>query len=492
MDIIKRQSILNTVYSYLGVAIGIITQGYVIPNYFTTEQNGLLAILMGYMFIIAQLASLGLNHAGNKFFHKFRNEENGHNGFLFVVLRNQLIGLTISMAIFFGFRDYFTKINVGSSNDLFTQNLYILIPITFFTVLFNIFDNFSKNQFESVKGTFYSQFLQRLIILLSCLLFALGKVTFENFLLIWTLAFIIPAIMMVVSSLKIKGFSVKPSPFFRESGIAKQFNLFAFFSLATGVSSIIIQQVDKIFVHKYLGLGQTGIYNTCLLFASVMGMAYVGLNKASTSIVVDAIEKKDFKKIQSIYQKSSIILYIFGLMILLLTWINLDDLFSFIKPEYAAGQTALIIIGFSKLYDLANGINGLILANSRYYKIDSALVVSFVVVLLVLNEWLIPVYKLNGAAMAALGAVFYYNTVRTFLIWKYFKIQPFSLAHVKVSLLFGLLLFIGFQLPDFSIKFLSILYKSSLISVLFAGAIYVLKISPDFNSYIDNFINKQS
>jgi hypothetical protein len=74
--------------------------------------------------------------------------------------------------------------------------------------------------------------------------------------------------------------------------------------------------------------------------------------------------------VESIYKKSSINLFLFGLLVLLGVWLNIDDLFSFIKPEFSIGKTTLIIIGFSKLYDLLHGINGLILSN-RFFKLRS-------------------------------------------------------------------------------------------------------------------------
>jgi hypothetical protein len=40
MSVIKRQTILGTVYSYLGVAVGTLTMALIVPNYFSTEEYG--------------------------------------------------------------------------------------------------------------------------------------------------------------------------------------------------------------------------------------------------------------------------------------------------------------------------------------------------------------------------------------------------------------------------------------------------------------------
>jgi O-antigen/teichoic acid export membrane protein len=496
MSIIKKQSILNTVFSYMGVVIGTLTQGFLIPNFFTTEQNGLMALLMGWMFIFCQFASLGFNSAGVKYFSFFRNPAGGHNGFLSNGLIINLTGFVLATLLFIGLKDILISgggnsiLEKNANAGLFNKYYYYILPIAFATLLFNLFDNYAKNLYDTVWGSFLSQFLQRFLILLAILLVVFTWVEFDEFIYYWVAAISIPSIFMIYRSYKLGNFSLKFNPLFFQSAFKKQFFNFALFSVITGLSTIIISQLDKIMVYKLLGLSETGIYNTCLLFGSVIGMSYLAVIKASSAIVVDAIDKQEYYRIEAIYKKSSIFLFTFGFSILIIVWVNIDNIFSFIKPEYALGKTALILVGIGKLFDLINSINGLILSNSKYYKIDSAIIISFVLVLYLFNELLIPAYGLTGAAIATILAIVYYNGLRTFLVWKFFGIHPFGFEQVKILLIGVIVLLISLQIPvmhgNVFLRLADVCLKSGVILAVFAGLLIYLKVSKDLNESFDS------
>ena len=75
MNVIKKQAFLGTIFSYGGVLVGFITQFFLIPNYLTEDQNGLLSVLLSSMYVLVQLSSLGFNAAGSRFFPSFRDAE---------------------------------------------------------------------------------------------------------------------------------------------------------------------------------------------------------------------------------------------------------------------------------------------------------------------------------------------------------------------------------------------------------------------------------
>jgi O-antigen/teichoic acid export membrane protein len=449
-----------------------------------------MAILLSWMYLIAQFASLGFNHAGTKYFSFFRNSLPKNLGYLNLGLKTQTIGFLASVIFLVAFKDSIIASQSIQDKALLDKFFVLIIPITLSTMLFNLFDNYAKGLSNTVAGNLYSQFFQRLFTLIASVLYALDLVDFTLFMYIWVIGLALPTAMMMQTAFRLGGINFLPNPGFFQSNIKKEFTVFAGFSVLTGLSSMIILQLDKIMVNSYLGLSSTGIYSTCLLFSSVMGMGYLSVIKASSAVVINAMEENNYQIVSVIYKKSSVNLYAFGLLTLLCTWINIDQLFGFVKPEYALGKTALLIIGVSKLFDLLNGINGLILSNSKYYKLDSLLIISFVLILFLLNKYLIPIHGINGAAVSALISVVYYNLARTILIWKYFQLQPFGWEQLASTFIFLIILFWGFQWPDLDIKILSILYKSMCATLLFSVLIYFSKSVPDFNAFIHFGIKK--
>lgn len=487
MSIIKKQTLYGTLYSYLGVAVGAITQAYLFPHYLEPDQKGLLDILLAWMYIICQVGNLGFNAAGTKFFPHFRNDAQKHNGYIFLGIAISAIGLFITFAILFTFKDFFFSRKDGIE-DLFNVYSFLLIPLSIATILFNIFDNYARSLYDSVFGTFLSQFLQRFLQMLSILAKAFGIIDFETFVWVWLIAICLPTLFMFFRVVKLGNFSMKPNFSIFTPELKKDFIQFSTYAVVSGLSGLIIQQLDKIMLHDYLGLEETAVYSTALFFNSVMGMSYVALIKTSAPIVIDAIKSEDFEKVETIYRKSCITQLAFGCLLYIGVWASIDRLFEFLPPVYSAGKNVILLIGFGKLFDLATGINGLILGFSKHYKIDAYLMISFVFILYLLNSYFIPNYKLIGAAIAAMIAVFYYNGFRTFLVWKYFKMQPFSIDNIKILALSAIVLIMAKAIPSIEgsklLTLVDISIRSTFILITFVGGIYFMNVSAEINNVI--------
>ena len=79
---IKKQTFQSTIYSYLSAAVGLVTQGYVIPNFFATDQNGLISLFLSLMLLLPLFANLGFNGAGTRYFPYFRDAKTNDHGYL--------------------------------------------------------------------------------------------------------------------------------------------------------------------------------------------------------------------------------------------------------------------------------------------------------------------------------------------------------------------------------------------------------------------------
>lgn len=492
MSVIKRQTIIGTFYSYLGVGIGMLTQALIMPIFFSAREYGLQSVMLSYTLIIAQFASLGYNQAGTRFFSNFRNAGQKHNGYLFTGLLFSAIGFGLGCILLYAFKDTILT-SSEADRELFGRYFHLLVPLSLSTMLFYLFDNYAKGLYDTVHGNFYKEFLQRFLIFLAACLVAFKLADFNLFIGLWTVAICLPTVFMAYRAYQLGNFSITPDFSFFRSSFKREFLQFSAFSVATGFSSIIITHLDKLMVNGYLGLGSAGIYGFSLLFGNAMTISYNIAAKAATAIVLDAMEVKEYSKIESIYKKSGITQLVLGCFMLLLVWVNVDELLSFIKPEFAAAKWPLIIIGLGKLFELANGINTLILAYSRYYKLDSLLIATFIVVLYVLNQLLIPTYAINGAAVAAVASIIYYNSFRTYLIQRFFGINPFSLGQLKVLALGAVILLLGLQLPVLGESFIaragSIVYRSALTGGLFVGGIYWLRVSADIDSVFSKVLS---
>jgi O-antigen/teichoic acid export membrane protein len=501
MSVIKKQAFLSTIFSYGGVLVGFVSQFFLIPHYLTEDQNGLLGVLLSSMYVLVQLSSLGFNAAGSRFFPSFRDAENGHKGYLFLGLITCMTGFLLVSAGLFFFKDLIVSNNEKST--LFADNFYFLLPLTFATVLFNLLDNYAKNLYDTVTGTFLAQFLQRFLILVSLLLLVFHLIDFQQYIYFWVLAVSFYVVPMLWKVTKLKGFSLKPDFSVITPAFGREFSLYSFLTILTGFSSMIILYIDKFMLAKITTLSETGIYNTAAFFGSVMGMSLLALNKAAQPIIADSFAKNDFANINTIYRKSCTISLIVGCWIFLGIYLNLDNLFAFLPASYSAGKWVIIIISLGKLFDLATGLNGTILTLSKYYRYDTYIMVSLILITILLNLFLIPIYGMNGAAFALAIATVYFNLIRYLLVWWKLGMQPFSFDLVKiiiVSIVIGLIISKLPYLENFVSNLISshlgrqpllvrgfdMTYRSIALTLLYGGVIYWSKISPELNGAMSN------
>ena len=63
MSSIKNQTILGSAFSYLGIAVGFITQGLLIGKYFSLTERSVIELILAISLPLSILANLGFNGA---------------------------------------------------------------------------------------------------------------------------------------------------------------------------------------------------------------------------------------------------------------------------------------------------------------------------------------------------------------------------------------------------------------------------------------------
>jgi O-antigen/teichoic acid export membrane protein len=147
------------------------------------------------------------------------------------------------------------------------------------------------------------------------------------------------------------------------------------------------------------------------------------------------------------------------------------------------------MISISKLYDTALGSNNAILFNSDYYRMVLVLGVILVVLTVVLNMIFIPWLGIDGAGLATFLAVFAYNTIKLFFVYRKFKIFPFTQYTLKISVLIlcCVLLFYFWDFPFH--PFVNIGLKSVLITLLYTFIVYRFNYSDDISNQIKKYLS---
>ncbi len=484
MGIIKKQSISGSIYSYIGVGLGFVLSGILLPNLLSKNEIGLLRVLLSYSTLLAQFAIFGMNTVAVKLFPSFRNPQKKHHGFLGIVLLVSMAGFLLTTTIYLGMHNYIVE-SAKEKSSLFIPYYYYVVPMVFFTLLFGIFDTYYRVLYNAVIGIIYKEVAQRGLIIASVILYFFKLINFHTLVILYTLAIISPSLFLLVALIKDKILFVKPDLSFIDKKLARQMASVAFFGIVASYSGVLVVNIDILMVDHYLGLSNAGIYTITFFFGTLILVPLRTMGKISSVVIADAWKNNDRKTIMDIYRKSSLSLSVAGLLLLIGIWGNIDNIFKIIGTDYQAGKYVVLFIALANITDVFLGISPHIIVNSPHYRWLSFLLIFFTVLVIVTNYIFIPLYGIIGAALASLISKLIYNIAKyLFLYWKW-RFQPFNIKHLYLILISIVTWYISTLIPTFNNFIIDIVIRSAAITTLYTTGIYYLKISTDINTSIN-------
>lgn len=488
MGIIVRQSVRGAFWSYFGIAVGYINVGIIMPQFLDTAQIGLIQIFLALSLIFSQFGTLGFTSVINRTFPKFRDPDHHNRGFLFLALAAGFMGFALSVAGFFLLKPWIIETNLEKS-PLLVDYLYLLLPLVLMRLLFTLLDNYNKVLFDAVTGTFWMEFMHKVINLVLIIIFALGWLSFRQFFFGYIISLSIPVVPLIIVLIRRGEFSLKPQPGFLDIPLRRELGEVMTFGFVNGLAGILLVNVDKVFVNQYLSLEEVGIFGVCALFATLIKVPFNALSKISVGIIAEAWKRNDRAHIQEIYQKSALGQAIVGTLIFVGIMVNLHNIFRILPPEYSSGKQVLVIYSAGMLLVTIIGMASVITETSRYFRVTTYALSFSVVVQFVLSYLLIPRYGITGAAVATVTSILLNFVLQALLQKIAFGIVGLNRKLLLVFLAGIISYFSGMLIPHLSLV-MDIVLRSGLVALLYVLIIILLKILPEFNVYFTGTMNR--
>lgn len=489
MGIIQRQSIKSTIYTYIGTLVGFIYTALIWPNFLSKSEIGALNLLVSYAIIFAQLSSLGINHVIIRFFPFFKEDKKKKGGFLLFILLVAGVGFLLVLFVYYIIKPGLLERN-QSQSPLFAQFFFLVVPITFFTLFYNLFDAYARGLYYSTTGSLLKELLQRVLILLVTVLFIFEFFGQDGLFASYAIAICFPALLMGFFLVLKKEFKITGSFSFLQGDLLKNMGLVAFFGILTGFGTLAIAQIDKIMINGFLSEEETGVYATTFLFGTLIIMPARAIQRIAPSLIAQSFKDNDLDTINKIYYKSCLNQFIVALWIFLGIWLNVDNIFQILPQDYISGKYVIFFIGLANVINMAGGMNNGILANSKYFAYN-AWFVGLLLVFIVVTNWIfIPIWGIVGAAAASTLSMFIYNTIKATFLFKKFGFQPYNSKFLILIAVTTITFLIVDWIPFIPNLILSIFIISLLTTILFIGTVFYLRISEDLNDLIWLYIRK--
>ena len=269
----------------------------------------------------------------------------------------------------------------------------------------------------------------------------------------------------------------------------KEIVSYSIYIILAGSAASLLIDIDKYMIPQKEAISQTAYYAVAVFIATVVEIPGRAMFQILNPMVAKAINTNDNENLNELYQKSSTNLLIICGFFFLLINLNIVSFYELMNNQfYADAIWVVLIISIAKLVQMSFGCGPAILATSSFYKITLPFSISMAISVYFLNDYLIDLYGINGAAISTLIVLLLFTILKVLYINFKLKIQPYNLNTIKIIIVISVLYFTLSLLKLDLYPLFDIIIKSVLISVFYITLVYFLKLSKTINSTLNSLI----
>ncbi len=441
-----RETLLSTIFSYAGIALGAFYTIFIIPDIFHEhpENYGTLLFLVNYAWVFLIFSSLGTPQSIIKFYPIY-DKKSREELFSFLLGVNML-GIIIGSGVFFLYtKDQAIQLKLEDSVVNFS---YFFYPLLFCMTFFNFFQSYCHALLRIAVPAFLNNTFVRFWFFFILLLHYYGYISFTTFSYLYFGQYMASFVVLLIFVWQIKKdtFSLRPCLPKDYKTILK----YSLFVLPTTSAAVLISKIDIQMIGSFLDKAQVAYYSNALYFMSVLLIPKNILMQTARSVISRDFQTQTLQTFKSKYLKISFLFLIATLIVFIGISINIKELMQLLGSKFGNNEVkyVIIILGVGRVLESAFVSNHAVLEYSKYYKMIPIFEVLSLLLLIIFNGICIPLYGLVGAALSS-AIIFVSNgLVKSLFVYKKLQLQPLQSHQIKIILsvaALSLLYFIPFK-----------------------------------------------
>ena len=372
-------------------------------------------------------------------------------------------------------------------NPIIDSYVWVIFLVAFATSYFEVFYSWARVQLKSVFGNFLKEIFPRISILILLSMVYLGHVTKENF--IWWLTgfYYLRLLIMMLYSF----YLYLPKFHFSIPKNITEILTYSLFIFLAGSAASILIDIDKFMIPQKEIISKTAFYAVAVFIATVVEIPGRAMFQIVNPLVAKALNENDKKELENLYKKSSLNLLVVSGLFFLLINLSVEPFYNLIlDSSYSTAISVVLIISISKLILMSFGCGPAILATAKFYKITLPFSILMAVSVYVLNDKLIDLYSINGAALSTLIVISFFTFCKIIYLKYKLNIVPYSYNTFRVLILILFLFFLVHPLDFGGNHLIEIIAKSIPVTIGYILLIYQMKVSGEINSFIKKTLSK--
>ena len=483
MGIVIKQTSRNIITISIALLIGAVNTLYFYPEFLKDKYYGLVVFLLATSNLLQPLMSLGAQHTIIKFYSSFKDKKSKDN-FLSSIIFIPLIVIIPVTFLVIQVHDIVGDF-LSMQNPIIESYVWVIFLVAFATSYFEVFYAWSRVQLKSVFGNALKEIYPRISVFILLILVSINLIDKENF--VWWLTglYYLRLLIMIIYSFSL----YVPKFSFNVPKNFKEIISYSIYILLAGSAASLLIDIDKYMIPQKEAISQTAYYAVAVFIATVVEIPGRAMFQILNPMVAKAINNNDFKDLDSLYKKSSTNLLIICGFFFLLINLNIASFYDLMNNQYySEAILVVLIISCAKLVQMSFGCGPAILATSSFYKITLPFSISMAISVYILNDYLIDIYGINGAAFSTLIVLLVFTFLKVVYINYKLNIHPYNFNTIKIIMLISIIYFTLNHLTFNFSPILDITLKSLLISIVYISLIYYFKLSETINKSINTFI----
>lgn len=485
MGVVLKQSIQNTVITYLGFFFGAINTLFLYTKILPDAYYGLVTFILASGAILMPLMAFGVHNTLVKFYSNYTEPEK--DGFLTLMVLIPILGIVPVALVGFIWQEPLGNW-VSKVNPMVKEYLWYIFLVGLAMGYFEVFYAWCRVHMKSVFGNFMKEVFARIGVSVLLVLFYFDVISLDFF-----FKSLVALYLLRTFIIKIYAFTLRrPKPYFDFPINTKEILAYSFLIILGGSAALILLEIDKVMLNQFISIENIAYYGVAVYIATVIIVPSRAMHQITYPLTAQLLNTGDHEGLEKLYQKTSLTLFIASGILFVLIVLNLNDLYQLLPENYREGFTIVFLIGLAKVMDSLLGNNNSILYNSQYYKTVLVFGVGLAILTILLNYLLIPEMGLEGAALASFVSIFIFNLVKLIFVKMKFGILPFTYSTFKVFATL-VLLAVLFDLLQFQFHpIVNIVLKSFFIVLMYVGILYRFNISEDVSGLLSKWLKKNA
>ena len=370
---------------------------------------GEISLFITWSEIVSIFIGLNLSASIMRAKNQFKDD---FDGFLFSILLLSFISFAFFMLIFTIF-----NIQISSFFNIKSTIYIVAILNGFFLYIYKFNDNINASNFLYKRTVFFSMFRTLFSLILSLIFIMLLPIDKYMGRIIGIFVVNLMLFLMIIVGIKKQNFKFKLNYW-------KYALIYSLPMIAHSFAHLLLGQSDKVIINNYLGSNALGLYSFAYTIGSISLILLTSLNKSWTPWFFNQFENKNFK---ILIQKARDYTNFFTIITIFIIYLSPEIVVIMAPKEYSQSIMIIPIIlvsyYFQYLYTLLINIQFYL---KKHYLIPLTTILT-VLINIILNLWLVPIWGYESAAYTTLLAYFLLFAVNFIITNMVLKIKLFNL-----------------------------------------------------------------